>query len=212
MSESISRFNVGDRVTPVVQGTAFYGKCGVVDEQFTSNDKVLVSVIFDGSVLSCFREHHLRLAEPAPTVNEAEAPQPKFKTGDRVRVIAVESAMHKMTGYVKRYGKDLYTPYHVESECMNWDSWFRADELDPAPAVNECLTVDSVNHPPHYNQGGIECIEAIKAALGDGFAAYLRGNVLKYLWRCEHKGGIEDLKKAAWYLDRAIKEMEVTSE
>jgi hypothetical protein len=69
------------------------------------------------------------------------------------------------------------------------------------------LTVDNVNHPAHYNQGGIECIEAIKAALGDGFPDYLRGNVIKYLWRYDLKGGVEDLKKAAWYLDRAIKEM-----
>ena len=136
----------------------------------------------------------------------------KFKVGDRVRVIAVESAMYRMDGRVIGYIKDLELPYHVESECMNWDNRFRADELEPAPAVKECLTVDNVNHPPHYNQGGIECIEAIKAALGDGFAAYLRGNVIKYLWRCEHKGGVEDLKKAAFYLDRAIKEMEVSGE
>jgi hypothetical protein len=84
--------------------------------------------------------------------------------------------------------------------------------VEPAPAVNECFKPDNVNHPPHYNQGGIECIEAIKAALGDGFVAYLRGNVIKYLWRYDNKGGLEDLKKAAWYLDRAIKEMEVSSE
>ena len=78
--------------------------------------------------------------------------------------------------------------------------------------MSETQTSDNVNHPAHYNQGTIECIDAIKAATGDGFAAYLRGNVLKYLWRCEHKGGVEDLKKAAFYLDRAIKEMEVSGE
>ena len=136
----------------------------------------------------------------------------KFKVGDWVRVIAVESAMHKMTGYVKRYDKNLSLPYHVESECMNWDNRFRADELEPAPAVKECLTTDNVNHPPHYNQGGIECIEAIKAATGSGFVKYCTGNVIKYLWRYDNKGGLEDLKKAAWYLDRAIKEMEVSGE
>jgi hypothetical protein len=151
-------------------------------------------------------------AEPAPAVSEPKAPQPEFKVGDRVRVVAVESAMHKMTGYVKRYDKDLSLPYHVESECMNWDNRFRADELEPAPTVKECLTVDNVNHPPHYNQGGIECIEAIKAATGSGFVKYCTGNVIKYLWRYDNKGGLEDLKKAAWYLDRAIKEMEVSGE
>jgi len=69
-------------------------------------------------------------------------------------------------------------------------------------ATNE--TVDMVNHPPHYNQGGIECIEALRAALGDaGFDAYCRGNALKYIWRAPHKGkASEDLNKAVWYLDQ----------
>lgn len=64
--------------------------------------------------------------------------------------------------------------------------------------------VDMVNRPPHYNQGEIECIDAIRAALGqDGFEAYCRGNAIKYAWRCTHKGGVEDLRKAAWYLNKA---------
>jgi hypothetical protein len=120
--------------------------------------------------------------------------------------------MYRMVGCVIRYDKDLEFPYLIGTACGRRDRWFKGDELEPAPAVKECLTVDNVNHPPHYNQGGIECLEAIKAATGDGFVAYLRGNCIKYLWRCEHKGGIEDLRKAAFYLDRAIKEMEVTSE
>ena len=69
------------------------------------------------------------------------------------------------------------------------------------------MDADPVNHPPHYNAGAIECIDAIRAALGrEGFIAYCRGNALKYAWRCEHKGGSEDLAKAAWYLNRAITE------
>jgi hypothetical protein len=66
-------------------------------------------------------------------------------------------------------------------------------------------TSDPVN-PSHYKQGGIECIEAIKAATGDAFVGYVWGNVLKYLWRWPKKGGVDDLKKARWYLDRLIKE------
>ena len=65
---------------------------------------------------------------------------------------------------------------------------------------------DPVN-PSHYKQGGIECIEAIKAALCEGFPDYLRGNVMKYLWRYKEKGGVEDLRKSAWYLDRLFKEV-----
>ena len=70
---------------------------------------------------------------------------------------------------------------------------------------------DLVNHPPHYNQGDIECIQAIKAALGsEGFKAYCKGQVFKYLWRAEHKHGdpILDLGKADWYMRRLLLEAE----
>jgi hypothetical protein len=58
-----------------------------------------------------------------------------------------------------------------------------------------------VNSPAHYNQTELECIDAIKYALGEeGFVAYCRGNAIKYNWRAGHKiNSVEDLKKAAWY-------------
>ena len=60
---------------------------------------------------------------------------------------------------------------------------------------------DPVNHPPHYNKGGIECIDAIKAMLStDEFVGYLRGNSLKYRWRMRYKSNpIQDMEKAEWY-------------
>lgn len=68
---------------------------------------------------------------------------------------------------------------------------------------------DKVNHPAHYTQGGIECIEALKASMStDEFRGYLKGCQMKYMWRYRLKNGIEDLKKARWYLDRLISEME----
>lgn len=68
---------------------------------------------------------------------------------------------------------------------------------------------DPVNQPSHYNFAGIECIDAIKAALGpEGFRDYMMGNVLKYSWRYKYKNGVEDLKKARWYLDRTINELD----
>jgi len=67
----------------------------------------------------------------------------------------------------------------------------------------DTLQPDLVNSPPHYRQGDIECIDAIRAALTDEeFRGYCKGNAIKYTWREKHKGGDEDLKKAAWYLDR----------
>lgn len=66
------------------------------------------------------------------------------------------------------------------------------------------VTVDMVNHPPHY-QGDIECIDAIEAALGpEGFRAYCRGTAMKYAWRAGKKGcAAEDMAKGAWYLNKA---------
>ena len=64
---------------------------------------------------------------------------------------------------------------------------------------------DPVNHPDHYTIGNIECLDAIKAALGDNYKYYVQGNVLKYIWRFNHKNGLEDLKKARFYLDDLIK-------
>lgn len=64
---------------------------------------------------------------------------------------------------------------------------------------------DMVNHPPHYNEGDIECIDAIASALGKGgFEAYLTGNIIKYLWRYRSKGGKQDIEKARWYADKLL--------
>ena len=69
---------------------------------------------------------------------------------------------------------------------------------------------DMVNHPAHYTQGGIECIDAIKAATTGltGVEAVCTGNALKYLWRWKFKNGVQDIEKSIWYLQRLIKEIE----
>jgi hypothetical protein len=67
------------------------------------------------------------------------------------------------------------------------------------------LQPDLVNHPPHYNDGSIECIDAIEAQLTpEEWRGYLKGSIAKYNWRERHKGGTESLKKARFYLDRLI--------
>lgn len=64
---------------------------------------------------------------------------------------------------------------------------------------------DPVSRPEHYASGEIECIDAIRSALGiEGFIAYCRGNAIKYQWRAGKKGDTaEDLRKAAWYSSKA---------
>lgn len=68
---------------------------------------------------------------------------------------------------------------------------------------------DLVNNPPHYTGGEIECIDAIKAALGpEGFIAFLRGQVIKYSWRMNLKGSPKvDAEKCQWYQNRLVDEL-----
>lgn len=71
------------------------------------------------------------------------------------------------------------------------------------------MTQDNVNNPSHYGQGAIECIDYIKDFLNeDEYTGYLRGNIAKYLHRWRYKNGIEDLKKARWYLNALIQQQE----
>ena len=88
------------------------------------------------------------------------------------------------------FGK-IKQPYELE----------RLIRTDEPPAM-----YDAVHHPEHYASGNIECIDWIAEMLDDKeFRGYLKGNMLKYLWRHEHKGKPkEDLEKCRWYLDKLI--------
>ena len=63
---------------------------------------------------------------------------------------------------------------------------------------------DPVNHPDHYTSGNIECLDAIKSALGENYQFYVQGNLIKYIWRFNHKNGLQDLQKAQFYLNDLI--------
>ncbi|MGB2360026.1 MAG: DUF3310 domain-containing protein [Porticoccaceae bacterium] len=63
---------------------------------------------------------------------------------------------------------------------------------------------DPVNHPEHYTSGNIECLDAIKSALGENYKYYVQGNLIKYVWRFNHKNGLQDLQKAQFYLNDLI--------
>jgi hypothetical protein len=67
---------------------------------------------------------------------------------------------------------------------------------------------DQIN-PDHYKQGGIECIDAIEAALTpEEFRGYCKGNIIKYTWRERMKGEAISLSKAQWYLRRLLGKLE----
>lgn len=91
--------------------------------------------------------------------------------------------------------------FETKEECMEWLEDFNAYEASDLQ--------DNVNSPAHYGQGQIEAIDYISDFLTpEEYQGYLRGNIAKYLHRWPYKNGTEDLKKAAWYLDRLIKEQE----
>ena len=76
-----------------------------------------------------------------------------------------------------------------------------------APICNDCLTVeldDPVDHPKHYTShpSGVECIDVTE------HMGFCLGNAIKYIWRADLKGGIEDLRKAQWYIQREISRLE----
>lgn len=84
---------------------------------------------------------------------------------------------------------------------------------EPMPdyySPEEATKGDSVESPSHYNTGKVECIEYLKDNMPfDNYLGYLEGNAKKYLhrWRYKKKP-LEDLKKAQWYLNRLVKELE----
>ena len=64
---------------------------------------------------------------------------------------------------------------------------------------------DNINHPSHYEIEGYECIDAMEITQGrEAVKSFCLCNAYKYLWRHKNKNGLEDLKKARWYLDRYI--------
>lgn len=73
--------------------------------------------------------------------------------------------------------------------------------------------MDSVHSPAHYTQGKVECIVAIEAATTglEGMDAVCTANAIKYLWRWKHKNGVEDLRKASYYLNKLIEQQCVCS-
>ena len=78
------------------------------------------------------------------------------------------------------------------------------DDLDKAAhEILNGVENDPVNHPRHYTQGSIECIDAMESAFGKLMVSdFCMCNAFKYVWRADRKNGIEDVDKAIWYLNK----------
>ena len=70
------------------------------------------------------------------------------------------------------------------------------------------VKLDNVNHPTHYTKGTMECLNVIKACLSNSeFKGFLKGNILKYMYRKGDKGdALEDLNKACWYAKKLMEQ------
>ena len=83
---------------------------------------------------------------------------------------------------------------------------YRLANVDDVPTIPPVPQHDMVNHPPHYTAGGIECIDAIRAALTpDEFRGHCKASAMKYICRERNKGADESIRKAIWYLTEMLK-------
>jgi len=118
--------------------------------------------------------------------------------------------------YDNDYSLEKDSNYNYNDEMIDHEktAQLSTDATDEKPNDNvaylkeEDITGDNVNHPKHYTQGEIETIDKIKYLTEDfnGIEAVCIGNFIKYIDRCNLKGGMEDLEKAKWYLDRFLDE------
>lgn len=87
----------------------------------------------------------------------------------------------------------------------DFDHWEPMEEQIATEAALPRNDSEKVNHPQHYNHGKYECIEVMVETFGkDVVEHFCLLNAFKYLWRSEHKNGLEDIKKAWWYLDKYL--------
>lgn len=103
--------------------------------------------------------------------------------------VSIDNASHRCGR-----GKSFTTDSRVSDEEVTraYKAAFGDDEIN-----------DAVNHPSHYTQGGIECIDAMVSAFGKrAVSSFCLCNAFKYIWRADYKNGLEDIKKANWYLTK----------
>ena len=159
------------------------------------------------------------IKEHEKTVNTIEKIEEKnkYKVGDKVRVKSLDpdkyhESLIDYVGEILTINKIFNNnSYYVNENVWIWDE----DMLEP---VEEKITLkelqeikNNVDHPKHYTNGKYECIDIIEDVTKDltGLEAVCTANVIKYMWRWKLKNGVEDLKKARWYLNKLIDNTEI---
>ena len=143
-------------------------------------------------------------------IREYVAANPKAKSADVAKAIGVTPAYVATVMWTAKKKAKVAKKAKLTLPKPNWKTLSITSSNTPMQGVTHNVPVqiemfepkpDAVNHPAHYKVGGIETIDFIEAKkLG-----YNLGNVVKYLTRADHKGNkLQDLRKAQWYLEREI--------
>lgn len=162
------------------------------------------------------------IKEHEKTVNTIEKIEEKnkYKIGDKVKIRYMDP--DKYSEPMVDCGGDIATitniiisqgniQYRVKENYYYWDE----EILEPVEAtvtLKELQEIkNNVDHPKHYTNGKYECIDIIEDVTKDllGLEAVCTANVIKYMWRWKLKNGVEDLKKARWYLNKLIDNTEI---
>ncbi len=133
----------------------------------------------------------------------------KAEVGERVIVVGNESEHGFFTGEIvltvrETFGGVRAQDIHGKEWYLRNSDYLVLEPVEKAPEPAEPTEPDMVESPPHYNAGRFEVIDVIEDAVkgADGFEGACVANILKYTMRYRHKNGLEDVKKAAWYLAR----------
>ena len=129
-----------------------------------------------------------------------------IKKGDTYKCI--KDVNMSSDGRIEYVAGKIYTS--EQDGCLTDESgikghyWLK-DDLFKKYFIPYNKNTNNVNHPSHYNKGNIECIDAMVSAYGkDTVSDFCICNAFKYIWRYKYKNGIEDLKKAQWYLNKIV--------
>ena len=124
--------------------------------------------------------------------------------------------MNIPSGATHFYNTSLYSA-PMKKDGDDWflfedKRWIKVDSCNyqlMREKITPITPKETISHPTNYTQGKVECIDAIESATvgKNGFEAYCVGNVIKYLWRYEEKGGKESVEKAQWYLNKLLEQM-----
>lgn len=138
----------------------------------------------------------------------------KFSVGDIVRRVKFLTTMD-WVDFKRTHKSDVFTVTYTEDGFISLEGVvirgdkapFDQGNFELVHAANiPTMSADPVNNPSHYASGAVECIDAIEASMTpEAFKGYLKGNVMKYMWRYEKKvSPVQDLEKAQWYQKKLI--------